>query len=995
MEIDTKKVLIFFSIIILITFCCHQTIDVSANITQSEKKPDSYWINSKGYIDRIVFKVISSDELMIPSLRSGEIDMIGQFVDVNLITQSDLTDPNLGLTQTRRRGFGALTFDSNLFPTNIRALRQGFAYALDKVELQHRCLGGASYTADSPIVPSQGIWSCEHELANCEFPGGETYYEARPDLGNETVLAQGWYDYDGDGWREFFNGTIIEDSEVVWDGGLVYHQQGTASYNENYNGYTYKGKTFNEVAGVAGVLYGSDSGEDLLKNAFKAGPWIEESDYEFDVTGSAGASLIISTVVSMSVETFHFMGIKANPSYISFTTLLPVIETNYHAFFNAHSNLEPNPLFLQTLVTDSTQNIQVTHWINSTYDNLWNILDSSPDFEEVLEASYQMQRILWQEQPKVVFYNNEMTSIYRTDRFMNQITVPGTGAYGYWSMTKMQLNEEFKGDKNYPDWPLGGTLFYGLPRSMGSQNTLWDKGVTTNAVLQLIEEGLTTRHPQDLSWMEGGGLSEDHEVISPCTSQDCITNDAEDGTKITWKIRQNVQWHDGDPLTTEDIAFSYQKIVEAQAPTFYDGLKNLKGVKYNDTHVSVYSDSSGLFEFERLQIKVYKKAIWNNTPDDDPVNFLNSIPIGTGPYKWQSRTAEEFIVLIRNEDYYLNPVMDTDNDGMIDTFENQNGLDPNLDDGALDYDRDGMSNLWEYQMGLKVAFNDGAFDQDGDGIPNLWEYQKGLDATIDDSRLDNDLDGMVNSWEYQMGLNISYNDSFLDLDNDGLSNLQEYLIGTWASLPDTDGDGMNDFFEYNNNLDPTQNDREMDTDMDGMSNIWEYQMGLDASYNDSYLDLDRDGLTNLQEYSFGSWASLADTDGDGMTDYYEYYNGLNPASNDGVFDKDQDGISNYQEYLAGSQANNFFNVPLNRFSMLHGLISLITLISITGSIIGYIFFTRRSLIRSLGAPNYVIAQAMRKGKFKNYQTYEDAHQLGITSVEDYEFYIEMKELENS
>jgi ABC-type transport system substrate-binding protein len=171
----------------------------------------------------------------------------------------------------------------------------------------------------------------------------------------------------------------------------------------------------------------------------------------------------------------------------------------------------------------------------------------------------------------------------------------------------------------------------------------------------MIEEGLTQRHPQDLSWMTGAGLSTDHQIVAPCSTADCVANGADGGTRITWTIHQDVKWHDGDALTAEDVAFSYVKLYEAQAPNFYDGLTNLQAVTYNDTHVNVYSNSSGLFEFDRLQINVYKKAIWDNTPDDDPINFLNSLPVGTGPYKWQSRTPGEFIVLERNADFYNSP----------------------------------------------------------------------------------------------------------------------------------------------------------------------------------------------------------------------------------------------------------------------------------------------------------------------------------------------------
>jgi ABC-type transport system substrate-binding protein len=808
------------------------------------------------------------------------------------------------------------------------------AYALDKVELQQRGLYGASFVIDSPIVPSQGIWSCEYEMAECEFPGGETYYEARPDKGNETVLAQGWFDHDGDGWREFFNGTVSEGGVVIWDGGAVYHQHGTETYNEEYNGYTFKGKTFSEVAGVNGTLTGFDSGEDLLKADFQTDfHWIEEKLYTFDITGSAGGGTIppLSTSITMTVEAFHSIGIQVNPSHVTFSTLLSDMRKgDYNAVLFAHTNLEPDPLFLQAFTSNSESNLEQARWVNSTYDEQWDIISTNTDFNEVLAATYKAQQIWWQEQPKVIMYNNEYISMYRTDKFMDQILVPGEGSFGYWSMAKMRLLPEFYQDKNYPNWPFGGDLRYGVPQPMESQNSLhyfrnlfqiegyirFSNPYTLN-VLGMIEEKLIYRHPENLTWLQGSGVAKSYNITAPCTTQDCVDADAEGGFKVIWHIRDDIKWHDGDPLLAEDVAFSFHMVYNY----WLINTSTKWHIDFNesDKTVTVISNNTNLFELDKMAITIYKKSIWDNTPNNDPMNFSNDVPIGTGLYKWETRTPGEYIILERNNDYYLEPALDTDHDGMLDLFEYQHGLDPNIDDGALDIDGDGMPNLWEYQMGLNVSLNDGALDMDGDGLPNLWEFKMGLNPTFDDSLVDNDRDGMLNIWEYQMGLNASYNDSYLDLDQDGLTNLQEFLIGSWANQTDTDLDGMTDFFEFNNGLDLT--------------------------------------------------------------------------SNDGASDKDHDGISNYQEFLAGSQANNFFSVPIDKFSVLHGLLSLFSLLSIIGSMISYIFIRRKNFIRSLGAPDYASAQLIRRGNFKDYLTFKRAHQLGIDSLEEYEFFLEMKELE--
>jgi ABC-type transport system substrate-binding protein len=293
-KVNKKLLLGLLIIAAFSTFFWSTSSNVVAETTGlSQAKDDQFWIENQGYVDQIIYKVITQDELLVEATRTGEIDIVGQFVDVALLKPSDFSNPNLGLTQTRRRGFGHVTFNNQEFPTSVRALRQGFAYALDKVDLQQRVLLGASFTADSPIVGSLGVWSCEYEytLSPCS-PNGETYYDPQVGLGNETVLNAGFYDYDGDGFREFFNGNVTHSPEgLIWSGSSV--KQGnavstTSGYPDpNWNGYTYKGadgvrRTFPQVVKLMG-------GGDLGPNSQGALAGMPSSweEVEFIVTGSA------------------------------------------------------------------------------------------------------------------------------------------------------------------------------------------------------------------------------------------------------------------------------------------------------------------------------------------------------------------------------------------------------------------------------------------------------------------------------------------------------------------------------------------------------------------------------------------------------------------------------------------------------------------------------------------------------------------------------------
>ncbi|MHA1983981.1 MAG: SBBP repeat-containing protein [Candidatus Hodarchaeales archaeon] len=124
---------------------------------------------------------------------------------------------------------------------------------------------------------------------------------------------------------------------------------------------------------------------------------------------------------------------------------------------------------------------------------------------------------------------------------------------------------------------------------------------------------------------------------------------------------------------------------------------------------------------------------------------------------------------------------DDDKDGIDDTWEEEQGLDPTINDANGDLDNDGMPNIWEYLMGTLVDVNDAQEDKDGDGMPNIWEYQMGLRADINDADEDKDEDEMPNLWEYQMGLNATSKDGDKDKDWDLVINYMEYRSGTDAT----------------------------------------------------------------------------------------------------------------------------------------------------------------------------------------------------------------------
>ncbi len=96
-----------------------------------------------------------------------------------------------------------------------------------------------------------------------------------------------------------------------------------------------------------------------------------------------------------------------------------------------------------------------------------------------------------------------------------------------------------------------------------------------------------------------------------------------------------------------------------------------------------------------------------------------------------------------------------------------------------------------------------------------------------------------------------------DCDGDGVKN---------ATDLDDDNDGLSDSVEESLNLNPCKGD----TDGDGVEDRWEYDCDRNGILNRDETDDDKDLLPDTLELSIGTDPCNADTDGDGVEDGYEY-----------------------------------------------------------------------------------------------------------------------------
>jgi len=86
-----------------------------------------------------------------------------------------------------------------------------------------------------------------------------------------------------------------------------------------------------------------------------------------------------------------------------------------------------------------------------------------------------------------------------------------------------------------------------------------------------------------------------------------------------------------------------------------------------------------------------------------------------------------------------------------------------------------------------------------------------------------------------------------------------------------------------------------DADGDWMDDAWEIEHFADTA-RDGTGDFDGDGIDDFTEFQLDTDPTLADTDKDGLPDRWEFVMGLLPAADDAGSDADNDGMTNLEEY---------------------------------------------------------------------------------------------------
>ena len=147
----------------------------------------------------------------------------------------------------------------------------------------------------------------------------------------------------------------------------------------------------------------------------------------------------------------------------------------------------------------------------------------------------------------------------------------------------------------------------------------------------------------------------------------------EDDNTVTFTVRDGVKWHDGEPLTIEDYVYSYEVIGHPD----YDGVRGSTdgftliegydeyraGEADSISGIEIVDDQTAVFTYKELAPSLTAGGFWyyafpKHYYEDMEISEMAAAPqtrenpIGIGPYKVDSITSGESLVLSKFEDYW-------------------------------------------------------------------------------------------------------------------------------------------------------------------------------------------------------------------------------------------------------------------------------------------------------------------------------------------------------
>lgn len=288
---------------------------------------------------------------------------------------------------------------------------------------------------------------------------------------------------------------------------------------------------------------------------------------------------------------------------------------------------------------------------STTAENGYNFIGyKNPEYDKVVEAQrvtidpdarkalvFRAQEMLAADQPNMMLVHPEQSFAFDRTIWdpMSVVDQSGIGIRNTWTYLSLA--------------PLGDQkdVIVNSADNVIAVNPLYISGVTDAWVTELIYDRLFRVGPDGLPrpW-----AAESHEW--------------RDDRTIAVTLRQGMKWHDGEPLTAEDVKFSFEATTSGEAPMYKPFGSNIASVEIEGDDVVVFrleNASASFLTSSLAKINLIPMHVWKPLLDDlatreeTAENHQEDTPIGSGPFRFERWLTNEEIVLSANAEHFNAP----------------------------------------------------------------------------------------------------------------------------------------------------------------------------------------------------------------------------------------------------------------------------------------------------------------------------------------------------
>lgn len=210
------------------------------------------------------------------------------------------------------------------------------------------------------------------------------------------------------------------------------------------------------------------------------------------------------------------------------------------------------------------------------------------------------------------------------------------GRYGVSLLGELGYPPDFAAfDYVNPNAPKGGTFRFARVNTFDTIDTLHYPGRPPEDLRLIYDRLIVASDDETASYY--GLLADDVDI-------------ADDFTALSFRLNELARWHDGQPVTADDVVFTFETLKTEGQPFFRQAFRTLTVRADSTRQVTILNERPGDRDMVRriAALAIHPAHIWRDRVDP----MLPEALVGSGPYRLAEAEAPRRLVLERQPDYW-------------------------------------------------------------------------------------------------------------------------------------------------------------------------------------------------------------------------------------------------------------------------------------------------------------------------------------------------------